>query len=144
MLKTRFLIALTLMIAFTSLTQGGGGNLPPNWWKASHARQVDSLRDLDYLLANDWKNKFVFVDFYLKQCYWCWKILDDFNRLADNLKLWYGEDQVEIIKVDGGIARDISSKYGIEAYPRLMVIYPNSNGNTMNIFKDKDRNYENF
>ena len=64
--------------------------------------------------------------------------------MADNLKEWYGEDQIEVIKVDGGVARDISGKYGIESYPKLMVIFPNSEGNMINIFKEKERNYENF
>lgn len=62
--------------------------------------------------------------------------------LSDNLKEWYGEDQIEVIKVDGSLARDISGKYGIESYPKLMVIYPNSDGNTMNIFKEKERTFE--
>ena len=66
MIKSRILIALSLMVILSFMVQGGGGNMPANWWKASHARQVDSLKDLDYLLTHEWKNKYVFVDFYLK------------------------------------------------------------------------------
>jgi hypothetical protein len=68
-------------------------------------------------------------------------ILDDFNKLADNLKKWYGEDQVEVIKVDGGIAKDISYKYGVERYPKFMAILPNSDGNSVTTFSAPTRNY---
>lgn len=39
--------------------------------------------------------------------------MEEFNQVVDDLKSWYGEDVLEVIKVDGNIGRDISAKYNV-------------------------------
>jgi len=116
-----------------------GGAMPDNWWEECHAKQEYTWSDLTDKLQHEWKHKYVFVDFFMQKCYWCWKALPDFNEFMDNMREEYGEDQVEFIKVDAKSGRDISSRYGISSYPTFMVIHPGSNGKVFDFFEEDRR-----
>ena len=45
-------------------------------------------------------DKFIMVDFYMQDCYWCQQFQADWNQLVDDFSSWYG-DQVLFAKVNG-------------------------------------------
>jgi thiol-disulfide isomerase/thioredoxin len=85
---TQLLVA-TLMLSMVSC---GSGSLPPNWWELSKARPIHSTQEYSELVTGEAKNKFIFIDFYMEYCPWCYYILDDFNRLVDDMQTWYGPE----------------------------------------------------
>jgi thiol-disulfide isomerase/thioredoxin len=65
------------------------------------ARPVKDSQEYNELMQGELRNKFVFVDFYMDYCPWCYYILDDFNRLVEDMYEWYGKENVAFIKIDG-------------------------------------------
>jgi thiol-disulfide isomerase/thioredoxin len=135
----KLLISLSLILAFAVFANSHGGNMPDNWWEDCNAKQVFTWADLSDKLQNEWKHKYVFVDFFMQKCYWCWKALPEFNAFVDNMREEYGDDQVEFIKVDAKSGRDIVSRYGIQSYPTFMVIHPVSGGKLIELFEENTR-----
>jgi thiol-disulfide isomerase/thioredoxin len=52
-------------------------------------------------LEKDLKDKFIFIDFYMEHCPWCYYILEDFNQLIDEMNEMYGPEKVAFVKIDG-------------------------------------------
>jgi thiol:disulfide interchange protein len=92
-----------LLFLFFACVLAGGGNLPPNWWLKTHGVSSGSNNEFKDLIASedaDFKDKHVFIDFYMQGCYWCQVFQSDWNKIVDELKHDYG-DIVEFVKVDG-------------------------------------------
>jgi thiol-disulfide isomerase/thioredoxin len=93
--------------------QCGGGSIPANWWNLNKAVQVHSNEEFEKLINGDWKHKHVFIDFYMQHCPWCYYIVEDLNRLVDDMNDWYGEENVVIVKIDGPKVRELAYRYQI-------------------------------
>ena len=57
------------------------------------------------------KDKFVFIDFFMQQCKWCYLLTDDFNKLITDIEDWYGTDKVAFLKIDGQRQWELTAKY---------------------------------
>ncbi len=75
--------------------------MPSQWWTKCKARPVGSFQEYKELIEGEYKNKVVFVDFFMESCTWCYYMLDDFNKLITEMTQWYGPEQVAFIKVNG-------------------------------------------
>lgn len=72
--------------------------------------------------------KHVFIDFYMKKCYYCWEFQADWNRIVDEVTSTYGADKVEFLKIDGPQFNEISQRYGVTHFPSFFYFAPNSRG----------------
>jgi thiol-disulfide isomerase/thioredoxin len=77
-------------------------------------------------VSGPYKDKFVFLDFYMEYCVWCYYIMDDFNRLITDMNTWYGPEKVAFIKVDGNKIRKLQELYKVPSYPSFVAVIPNS------------------
>ncbi|CDW79110.1 protein disulfide [Stylonychia lemnae] len=118
------------------------GSLPDNWWEQSLAKPIHSSQEYFDLLGGEGKNKFVFIDFYMEYCSWCYYILADFNQLIEDMNEWYGEEKVEFIKVDGNKIKKLQELYKVPSYPYFVAVVPGTNGKTYSAFKYQPRNYD--
>ena len=98
MAQTHHLLLLLILIFYYAR---GQYSIPPNWWLKNNARQVTSAEDFQTLLDGNLKHKFIFIDFYMQHCKWCYLITDDFNKLIEDTESWFGKDAVAFLKVDG-------------------------------------------
>ena len=64
-------------------------------------------------MEGELREKFIFIDFYMQYCKWCYFILEDFNRLIDDMEDWYGKEKVAILKVDGEVVWEMSQRYRV-------------------------------
>jgi hypothetical protein len=64
-------------------------------------------------MEGELRDKFIFIDFYMQYCKWCYFILEDFNRLIDDMEDWYGKEKVAILKVDGEVVWEMSQRYRV-------------------------------
>ena len=53
----------------------------------------------------------------MEDCPWCFKTLDDWNRLLDDLRLWYGDDKVVLLSVNGPNNKDLKKPFNVSSYP---------------------------
>ena len=98
--------------------------MPVNWWEQSMAEPISSSQEYIDLVNGDLSDKFIFIDFYLEYCSWCFYILDDFNRLIEDMTSWYGEDKVAFLKVDGNKVRKLVELYKVPSYPSFIAVIP--------------------
>lgn len=92
-----------LFFLFLACVLAGGGSLPPKWWLNTDGVSIESNSEFKELVASDdaeYKDRHVFIDFYMQGCYWCWVFQSDWNKIVNELKHDYG-DSVEFVKVDG-------------------------------------------
>ena len=101
-------LVLFIILMVLPLSKQDGSGLPPNWWVNSKARGISSYQEYQTLVDTELKDKFVFIDFYMQNCYWCYVVLEDFNRLIDDMYDYYGTDKVAILKADGMAIRQLS------------------------------------
>ena len=57
---------------------------------------------------------------------------------------WYGPEKVLFLKIDGPHVRDISQRFGVNAYPAFFSVQPNTMGSPHKEFQYHPRNYENL
>lgn len=93
-------------------------------------------------MQGELKNKFVFVDFFMDYCTWCYYILDDFNRVIEEMTSLYGEDQVAFIKIEGPKNQKLQELFKVPSYPHFAAVAPNTGGKPYSIFKYAPRNYD--
>ena len=86
------------------------------------------------LINGPYKDKYVFIDFYMEYCPWCYYILDDFNKLITDMTAWYGNDKVAFLKIDGNDLKRLSSMYKVPSYPYFVAVIPNTGGKTYSSF----------
>jgi hypothetical protein len=96
--------------------------MPPNWWLNCKARSVTSVEEFNDLVNNEYADKVIFIDFYMQHCPWCYYLMDDLNKIIDDMKTWYGPDSHIIIKVDGQKINHISKKYNVPSFPHLVAL----------------------
>eukprot|EP00347_Sterkiella_histriomuscorum_P004168 403361493 len=135
-----FKIMISCLISTTLIN--ARSSLPDNWWELSLAEPVPSSQEYFELIQGPYKDKFVFIDFYMDYCSWCYYILDDFNRLINDMNAWYGTDKVAFLKVDGVKIKKLSEMYKVPSYPHFVVVIPNTQGKTYTAFKYTPRNYD--
>ncbi len=58
------MLLILLLVAFVT-------GQPANWFKDTKGILIDSPESLDSLMESN-KDKFIMVDFYMEQCYWCY------------------------------------------------------------------------
>ena len=61
-----FLTYLLIATLFTGSSMGGGGSMPSQWWTKCKARQVSSFNEYKSLIEGEFKDKIVFVDFFME------------------------------------------------------------------------------
>ena len=66
-------------------------------------------------MQGEFKNKFVFIDFFMENCPWCYYMVDDFNRIMDDMIEWYGEDNVAFIR------EELENFIRIESMPSVII-----------------------
>ena len=88
------------------------------------------------------KHKFIFIDFYMQHCKWCYLITDDFNKLIVDTESWFGKEAVAFLKVDGQLVWQLSQRYQVIYFPHFVAIAPDKNGDELAHFKGADRNYQ--
>lgn len=103
-----FLLVLSLLPLALS-----GGSMPANWWTHTNARSIGSWEEYVDVLSSEGSTKHVFVDFYMKNCPYCYYCQEDFNRIVSDMQNWFGADKVLFLKVDGQVVTKISSHYGV-------------------------------
>jgi thiol-disulfide isomerase/thioredoxin len=135
-------ILLVLALVALSQVQAGSGSLPPNWWEGCKARPIASYGEYAELMQGEFKNKFVFVDFFMDYCPWCYYIMDDFNRLIEDMNQLYGKDKVAFIKVEGPKNRKLVELFGVKSYPTFAAVAPRTGGVPASIFHYTPRNYD--
>jgi thiol:disulfide interchange protein len=59
------MLLILLLVAFVT-------GQPANWFKDTKGVLIESPEALDTLMENN-KDKFILVDFYMEQCYWCYQ-----------------------------------------------------------------------
>lgn len=116
--------------------------MPDYWWEQSLAEPIESSQQYLDLIQGAYKDKVVFIDFYMEYCSWCYYILEDFNRLINEMTAIYGADKVAFIKVDGNKIRKLSELYKVPSYPYFVAVIPNTQGKTYSVFKTQPRNYD--
>lgn len=89
---------------------------------------IHSSQEYFELVQGDYKDKYVFVDFYMENCPWCYYILDDFNRIIKDMTEWYGAEKVAFVKIDGTKIRKLADLYSVPSYPHFVGVLPNTNG----------------
>ena len=92
-------------------------------------------------MDNEFKDKFVFIDFYMQNCYWCYQVLEEFNRLTIDMFEFYGTEKIAIVKIDGMQLRQISQKYKVPGYPHFIALLPGTHGQKYSVYKYAPRNY---
>ena len=75
--------------------------IPQNWWLKNNARAVTSAEEFQTLLDGELKHKYIFIDFYMQYCKWCYLLTDDFNKLMADTESWFSTDKLAYLKVDG-------------------------------------------
>lgn len=133
---------LGCLFVTTTFCAKGGQSMPPNWWEQSLAEPIDSSQQYIDLVNGPYKDKFIFIDFYMEYCPWCYYIVDDFNRLIGDMNVMYGKDKVAFVKIDGNSLRRLSDMYKVPSYPHFVAVIPNSAGKTYTAFKYSPRNYD--
>ncbi|CDW79892.1 thioredoxin domain-containing protein [Stylonychia lemnae] len=118
--------------------------IPPNWWEKVNARSVSGWDDFKKITEVDHKDKIIFIDFYMQYCPWCFRLMDDFNRIVEDMTEWYGPEQVLFLKIDGPYNRDISFQFRVGGYPTIYSVLPNTNGAPHQQFSAFPRNYDNL
>ena len=108
----------------------------------SKALHIHDSEEYFNLVNGEAKNKFVFIDFYMEYCPWCYYILDDFNRLIDDMTLWYGPERVVFIKIDGHKNRKLSDLYKVKSFPAFTAAAPNTEGKPFGYFTYQPRSYD--
>jgi thiol-disulfide isomerase/thioredoxin len=94
------------------------------------------------LINGPWKDKFIFVDFYMEHCPWCYYILDEFNQLIDEFTDMYGADKVEFVKIDGPKNSKLANLFAVKGYPSFQAVAPSSKGKPYSVFTYSPRNYD--
>ena len=88
------------------------------------------------------KHKFIFIDFYMQHCKWCYLITDDFNKLIEDTESWFGKEAMAFLKVDGQLVWQMAQRYQVMYFPHFVAIGPGKNGDELTHFKGADRNYQ--
>ena len=65
----------------------------------------------------------------MQYCPWCFRIMDEFNRIVGDMIEWYGPEKVLFLKIDGPHNRDVAFKFKVNSYPAFFSILPNTQGN---------------
>lgn len=55
-------------------------------------------------------------------------MMEDWNRISDDMLEWYGSEHVAFVKIDGNRVPQLSQKYGIMYFPHVNALKPHSNG----------------
>ena len=58
------------------------------------------MDEFNEFVQGEGKNKHIFLDFYMQNCKWCYVMQEDFNKISDDMRTWFG-DKVAFLKVDG-------------------------------------------
>lgn len=88
------------------------------------------------------KGKIIFLEFFMQQCPWCYKTMDDYNRLIDDLLEWYGPEKVDFVAVDGPNAREFGVYFQAYSYPTFTSVIPEKGAVPHLRFSTSPRNYE--
>ena len=84
-------------------------------------------------MKGDLKDKTVFIDFYMKNCYYCYLFRDEYNEVEEVMQERY-EGEIAFLKVDGPVVKQLSSLYHIQSYPSYIAIKEGTNGQNFEKF----------
>ena len=115
-------------------------SLPDKWWEKNKSKSIINFDLYINSMNEEYKDKFVIIDFYQKWCHWCYLFIDDYNRIIDDFTSWYG-DQIVFLKVDGDEVFQIPMFYQVGEYPFFISIKPNTGTNMASRFRYNPRNY---
>jgi len=127
---------LRFIVFFSSLVFLG---YTVNWWESGISKSLTTENFNDFV----GKDKVVVIEFYAQFCKFCKDMQPAWDRLAEH---YMGENparkDVVIAKLDGGQHSAIGMRYGIQAYPAILIftkgeVFPADRFNM-------PRTYENF
>lgn len=78
----------------------------------------------------------------MPHCYWCYHILNDFNKIIDDFSKPHLRDKVAFLKIDGPAVRQFSQRYKITSYPKFIALQPDTDGNRFSVFGGAKRSYD--
>jgi len=106
---------LRFIVFFSSLVFLG---FTANWWESGISKSLTTQNFNEYV----GKDKVVVIEFYAQFCKFCKDMQPAWDRLAEH---YMGENQnrkdVIIAKLDGGENNAICMRYGIAAYPAILI-----------------------
>lgn len=116
------------------------------WWENS---KVNTFLNQVLELTSDnfdqfvGKQKYLVVKFYTKWCYYCKQMAPEFEKLYDHYKETAKRDDLEIARIEASENDDISLRYGIFSFPRVILFGP---GDTRirSVFDNRPRNLKYF
>jgi thiol-disulfide isomerase/thioredoxin len=69
-----------------------------DWFKDAKMPSVTSFEDLKERCKN---KKHLIIDYFSPNCHYCYTFMPDFNKIYDDLNERYGPEQIDIIKING-------------------------------------------
>jgi len=106
---------LRFIVFFSSLVFLG---YTANWWESGISKSL-TAQNFNEIVGKD---QVVVIEFYAQFCKFCKDMQPIWDRLAEN---YMGENpsrkDVIIAKLDGGLHGEISMRYGIQAYPAILI-----------------------
>jgi thiol-disulfide isomerase/thioredoxin len=108
-------LSAILSMALIPQALAGGGGMPDRWWLNTEGLSVTSNQQYKELVSGsdpEYKDKHVFIDFYMQGCFWCYKFQAEWNQIVNDLSEEFG-DSVVFMKIDGNNVYEVSRKYGV-------------------------------
>jgi thiol:disulfide interchange protein len=56
-----------------------------SWWQNTKGLQIETAEQLETLMESN-MDKFIMLDFYMEQCYWCQQFQPEWNKLYDDFQ----------------------------------------------------------
>lgn len=105
---------------------------------------LENLAEYEEHYLKKSKNKHIFIEFFSPGCHWCKKFKDEYDDIYDYFMSYYGQEQIQIFKVNGGTpgGMEIVKKYTIPHYPDFIYVKPNNDGAITSKFSNQVRTYE--
>lgn len=109
------------------------------WWEDNKSIELNENNFFDYV----GKDKYVIVKIYTKWCKYCKSMHNDYNLLAEEINNLRQDVIIARFESEGDERIKISSYYGIDSYPQVIMFAPNS-VEIYSILHNSDRNYSNM
>ena len=90
------LVGLLMMVWIVS----GQYMIEPGWELKVRLPEIDGPQEFEAILTEH-SDKHIFVDFFTPGCVYCYKVSEDLNKVFDEIKEEYGDDQIIMFKANG-------------------------------------------
>ena len=112
-----------------------------NWWKQAKGIKPADRKEFQKLVDDAGPDKFIIVDFFMPQCGYCVKFMNQWNQIVTDMTAEYGEEHIQFLKVDGVQDYYTSSRYNIQSFPSFIILEPGSKGDQWEQWRPQHRDY---